>query len=155
MSRRNFTTKKSKESFLTPILCGLLVASFFVVFARVPEQVIAASSDRAVSVEGVSHEATSVQILRLTNVEQSIPLMRGSVYEFVVRDGGVLYQSTIHYRIPKDLRSAPTQLLTLIAFDPQSLSWKPIPTYIDAKQEVASANVSIQQTLMIGLGTKF
>ncbi|OGL69816.1 hypothetical protein A3C09_01370 [Candidatus Uhrbacteria bacterium RIFCSPHIGHO2_02_FULL_47_44] len=155
MARRNLTIKKSSESFLVPLLFGLIVASFFVVFARAPERVVAASSDRMVSVEGVSHEATSVQILRLTNVEQSIPLMRGPVYEFVLQDGGVLNPSVIQYRIPKDLRSAPSHLLTLIAFDARSLSWKPISTTIDEKNEVAQTNVPIEQTLMVGLGTKF
>ncbi|OGL99644.1 hypothetical protein A2318_01555 [Candidatus Uhrbacteria bacterium RIFOXYB2_FULL_45_11] len=155
MVRSVLKTKKSAESFLIPILFGLFAASFFVVFARAPEQVIGVSSDRALRAEGVSYEATALHILRLTNVEQSIPRMRSPVYELSVRDGGILNESVIRYRIPKELRSAPPHLLTFIVFDTKTLSWTSIPTTIDEKKEVASATVPIHQVLMIGLGTIF
>lgn len=155
MARRIPQTKKGMESFLIPILLCVCVASFFVVFARAPERVVGVSSDRIVRVEGISREATSVQILRLSHVEQSISLMEGPVYELSVRNGGVLNQTVIQYRIPTVLRSASSNILTLIAFDPQSLSWKPIGTTIDEKKQIATATVSVQQTLLIGLGTKF
>lgn len=155
MARKIHPTKKGAESFLVPVLLCVCMASFFVVFARAPERVIGASSDRIVRVEGVSREATSVQILRLAHVEKSIPFMEGPVYELSVRNGGVLNQTVIQYRIPTVLRSASSNLLTLIAFDPQSLSWKPISTTIDEKKQIATAIISVQQTLMIGLGTKF
>ncbi|MCX6715323.1 MAG: hypothetical protein NTX72_05945 [Candidatus Uhrbacteria bacterium] len=155
MARRILQTKKGTESFLVPVLLFVCAASFFVVFARAPEHIVATSSDRVVSAEGVSREATAVQILRLTNVEQSIPLMRGPVYELSVRGGGVLTEAVIQYRIPANIRPSSSTVLTLIAFDPQSLSWKPIPTVIDEKNTVARAQTSVQQTLMIGLGTKF
>lgn len=155
MARSVLKTKKTAESFLVPILFGLFAASFFVVFARAPEQVIGISSDRALRAEGVSYEATSLRVLRLTDVEQSIPRMRSPVYELSVRDGGVLDESVIRYRIPKELQSAPSNLLTFIVFDAKTLSWKSIPTTIDEKKEIASARIPIHQVLMIGLGTIF
>lgn len=155
MARSVLKTKKTAESFLVPILFGLFAASFFVVFARAPEQVVGVSTDRALRVEGISYEATSLRVLRLTNVEQSIPLMRSPVYELSVRDGGILDESVIRYRIPKELQSAPSNLLTFIVFDAKTLSWKSIPTTIDEKKEIASARIPIHQVLMIGLGTIF
>jgi len=148
-------TKKTTESFFGPILFGLFFASFFVVFARAPEQVVGISSDRLLRVEGVAREATSVRILRLTNVEQSISLMRSPVYELSVRDGEILDPSVIRYRLPKELQSIPSNLLTFIIFDPKTLTWKPIPTMIDTKNEIATTNIPVHQTLLIGLGTIF
>jgi len=140
---------------LIPILFGICVVSFFIVFARAPERVVGVSSDRMLHVEGVAYEETSVRVLRLTNIEPSVPHMRGPVYELSVRDGGILHTSMIRYRIPKELRSAPSNLLTLIVFDTKTLSWKSIATTIDEKKEVASANIPVHQVLMIGLGTIF
>lgn len=155
MVRKKTQQKKEQGAFLVLVLLSVFLASFFVLFARDPERVVAKSLDHVVRIEGVSHAATSVQVLRLTSVEESIPQMKAPVYEVSVQSGGALHEAVIQYHIPEHLRSQAVSTLALIVFDPESLTWKPIDTIIDETAWVARAEISVQHVRMIGLGTKY
>ena len=145
--------KKKTDLFMIGILFFIFVVTLFVVFLRAPEQVASASADGVVRIDGTAHDPSVVDIVKLSGAEKSIAGMTAPVYELSVRGGKTIDQAIISYHIPDSVAGG-FDKLTLIAFDPTSLSWKPVLTVVDSHKRIVTTTTAVESSLMIGLGKK-
>ena len=146
--------KKKTDVFMIGILFFIFVVTLFVVFLRAPEQVVGVSADGMVRIEGTAHDPSVVDIVKLSGAEKSIMGMIAPVYEISVRGGKTIDRAIVSYQVPPQAAAIGFDKLTLIAFDPTSLSWKPVQTVFDTSNQIATTTTAVESSLMIGLGKK-